>query len=110
MGWGLCYLFDVGWGNLDHGTAEEVDLDAYIGGCGVFDADDTAFEPAELASDDAYMIAEGDRFGRDADGTLGLIEHITEGLHLDIGDGGYGFLSKGIGGAGTVDEERLDIG
>lgn len=80
----LCDFLDVFGGDGDFGCAEEVEGDGKAGA--VAFTDDLAFESCELAANNTDAVAQVEGGGGEGDGTVGIVEHEAEHVHLAVGD------------------------
>lgn len=80
----LCNFLDVVGGDGDFGCAKEVEGDGKAGA--VAFTDDLAFESCELTTNNTDAVAQVEGGGGEGDGTVGIVEHEAEHVHLAVGD------------------------
>lgn len=104
----LCDFLNVFGGDGDFGCAEEVEGDSKAGA--VAFTDDLAFESCKLAANNTDAVAQVERGGGEGDGTVGIVEHEAEHVHLAVGDDSEGMSSKVVGMTRFICQEVLDEG
>ena len=104
----LCDFLDVVGGDGDFGCAEKVEGDGKAGA--VAFTDDLTFESCELTTNNTDAVAQMEGGGGEGDGTVGIVEHEAEHLHLPVWDDSEGMTTEVVGMACLVGQEILDEG
>ena len=104
----LCDFFEVTLGNLNHGGTEDVDGDDKVGAATL--VEDLPLLASKGTSDDTDVVTEAEGLGGEGDGTIGVVEHEAEHVHLAVRDDSEGMATEVVGMSCFIGQKILDVG